>query len=62
MNYEGVPYFRYLVRYVTTSGKRRRKVLYAPGRPWIRDTVDRWIHYDGVDVRAGSNVRVSEAP
>lgn len=30
---EGVTYSRYLVRYVTTAGKRRRKVLYAPGRP-----------------------------
>ena len=58
---EGVQYHRYLVRYVVSSGKRRRKVLYAPGDAWIGDTVRRWIHYDDIDVKRGSNVRIARA-
>jgi len=58
---EGVPYLRYRVRYVMTDGRRRAKVLYCPGDAWIEDTVRRWIEHADVDVRAGSNVRISRA-
>lgn len=55
---EGVPYHRYLVRYTTSAGKRRQKVLYAPGRAFLRDTIDRWVYLDDVDIKPGSNVIV----
>ncbi len=61
MTSEGVRYFRFLVRYVTSDGKRRRKVLWCPGQAWIRETVDRWVYQDEVDVKPGSNVIVSQA-
>ncbi len=56
---EGVAYDRYVVHYVTSTGKRRTKVLYAPGLAWLRDTVDRWIYAADIDIKPGSNVRVS---
>ncbi len=59
MNFEGVRYFRYLVRYVTSAGKRRRKVLWCPGDAWIRETVDRWIYQNDIDVKPFSNVRIA---
>ena len=62
MTIEGVPYFRYLVRYVTTHGRRRTKVLYSPGRPWIGEAVRRWIACEDIDVKRGSNVRISPCP
>lgn len=56
---EGVPYSRYIVRYVTSDGKRRRKVLWCPGDAWVRDTVHRWVSCADIDVKKGSNVRIS---
>lgn len=58
---EGIPYSRYVVRYTTTAGKRRRKVIWCPGRPWLSETIDRWVSYEGIAIKPGSNmyVRVS---
>ena len=60
--FEGVSYYRYRVRYVTADNTRRTKVLWAPGDPWIRETVDYWIYRADIQVKPGSNVRVSRFP
>lgn len=58
MMIEGVWYTRYLVIYRSTSGKRRTKRVWCPGRPWLRETVVRALDARG-DVRPGTTVRVT---
>ena len=38
---EGVPYFRFLVRYRLADGARRRMFRRSPGFPWVRSEVAR---------------------
>jgi len=38
---EGVPYYRFLVRYTLADGRRLRMVRWSPGFPWVRDEVGR---------------------
>lgn len=54
---EGVWYAPYVVRYVTTAGKRRRFTVWCPGSPWLRDTVLRALD-DREDVDRSKRVSV----
>lgn len=56
--YEGVTYHPYAFSFVTTDGRRRRKVLWIPGDPWVKDTFARWVREQDIHIRRGSNVRV----
>lgn len=38
---EGVPYFRYVVRFRLADGRRRRLVRWSPGSPWVYEEVGR---------------------
>ena len=38
---EGVPYYRFRVRYTLTDGKRRSMVRWSPGLPWVREEIAR---------------------
>jgi hypothetical protein len=38
---EGVPYYRHVVRYALSDGRRRRMVRWSPGHPWVRTEVAR---------------------
>lgn len=38
---EGVPYYRFRVRYALANGKRRTMTRLSPGFPWIREEVAR---------------------
>ncbi len=55
--YEGVPYYRYVVTYTLTDGRRRRMVRWSPGLPWLQSEVARELQ--DVDVKPGSNVRIT---
>lgn len=52
--FEGVQYHRFLVRYRDSEGKRRKKVLWTPGLPWVSEAVDR----AGLDIAKGTNVYI----
>lgn len=38
---EGVTYYRFVVAFKTTDGKRHRRVHWSPGPPWLRGEVAR---------------------
>ena len=59
--YEGVTYSRFVVSFSTSEGKRRRKVIWAPYAQAAGEAFARFIRYEGVDVRRGSNVIVRAA-
>jgi hypothetical protein len=40
-NIEGVTYYRFRARFRTTDGKRRSKIVWSPGEPWLRTEVAR---------------------
>lgn len=62
LDYEGVPYYPFEVVFTTDDGKRRRKVLYAPGAPWRRDTVARFFQAEDMIILPGSSVHVRWLP
>ena len=56
---EGVPYYRYVVRFVLLTEKgsvRRKRVFYSPGEPWVRTEVSRaLVDYYGLErIKPGS--------
>lgn len=53
---EGVPYYRYRVRWTTVDGKRRQRTILSPGYPWLRSEVRHML--DAQDVDTKRNVRV----
>lgn len=53
---EGVPYYRFVIRYTLATGQRRRMVRWSPGSPWVasevvRELVDR---FGVTGIKAGS--------
>lgn len=38
---EGVAYHRHIVRFKLSDGRRRRRVYYSPGGPWVKAEVGR---------------------
>jgi len=38
---EGVHYWRFVVRYRLSDGRRRRLVRWSPGYPWVREEICR---------------------
>lgn len=53
---EGVPYFRFRVRYTLACGKRRRMTRLSPGFPWVREEVARELfeRYGAESIKPGS--------
>lgn len=54
---EGVPYYRFRVRWTTYSGKRRQRTIISPGLPWVSSEVRRMLD-DICDVDEARNVYV----
>ncbi len=54
--YEGVPYYRYLVRFTMSDGRRVRWVRWSPGDPWIHDQLAREFsdRFESGEVKPGS--------
>lgn len=40
---EGVPYTPFLLRFRGADGKPKRRVLWSPGLPWLREEVSRYL-------------------
>ena len=60
--FEGVTHYPYRIRYTTEDGRERTTILHAPGDAWIGDTIRRWIHYEDVPIKRGSDVVISRVP
>ncbi len=59
---EGVPYFRFIIRYVLANGRKRRMVRWSPGLPWIRGEVAReLVDRFGIDGIKPGSVRIASA-
>lgn len=41
INVEGVDWWRHVIYYTLSDGRRRRMIRYSPGRPWVLDEVAR---------------------
>lgn len=56
MHIEGVPYYRYVVRFTLADGRRRRWVRWSPGPPWVYSEVGRELieRFGDNGVRKGS--------
>jgi hypothetical protein len=53
---EGVPYYKFRIRYTLATGQHRRMVRWSPGFPYVRDEVLReLLDRFGIDgIRPGS--------
>ena len=58
---EGVPYYRFRVRYTLANGKRRSMTRLSPGLPWIREEIARELDetYGLDNIKPGSVTIVS---
>lgn len=57
---EGVPYYRFAVRFRTKEGQRIRWLRWSPGPPWLFEEIDREITYRQLEPRG--DVCVEHAP
>lgn len=59
---EGVPYYRFRVRYKLATGKRRTMVRWSPGFPWVREEIARELcDRFGLDGIAPGSVTIARA-
>lgn len=59
LDYEGVQHRRFRIRYTLVDGHTRQVVLYTPGEPWMRETIDRFFAARDIAILPGSNVIVT---
>lgn len=59
MTHEGVRYFPFVARFRTTDGKRRQVTIWSPGRPWVSDSLRRYLD-DRDDVDATKPIIIQE--
>jgi hypothetical protein len=51
---EGVPWYRFVIRFRLLSGERRRMVRWSPGEPWIREEIARELSDRQLVIKPGS--------
>lgn len=62
MTVEGVPYYRFVVRYTLRTGQRRRMVRWSPGFPWVREEIAReLVERFGIEAIKPGSVTIVEA-
>jgi hypothetical protein len=56
---EGVTYFRYRLALRLPDGRRRERVIWSPGQPWLDSEVRRYLAAEVGEVRGNVTVRAA---
>jgi hypothetical protein len=46
---EGIPYYRFRVRFRLADGRRRSWIRWSPGWPWVREEFERELAARGIE-------------